>query len=76
MGLEGINIVSLKKPMSVPRLTIWDYGSKSATTKKRRIKLGQGELARADFHGGLFGKTKEEPKTLKREEVQEKEKQT
>lgn len=73
MGLEGINIVSLKKPVSVPRLTIWDYSSKS---EKGRIKLGQGELAKADFHGGLFGKTKEEPKTLEREEVQEKEKQT
>lgn len=62
MGLEGINIVSLKKLVSVPRPTIW--GSKSAAKDKKRIKLGQGEFARAGFQGALSGKTKDEPKVL------------
>lgn len=62
VGLERINTVSLKKPVSVPRLTIW---GRVAQNQLQRELNGDGEnFARAGFQGSLFGKTKEEPKRL------------
>lgn len=64
MGLEGINIVSLKKPVSVLRLTIWGCVAQNQLQRRKTELSWDGGTARASFQGGLSGKTKEEPKTL------------
>lgn len=64
VGLERINTVSLKKLVSVPRLTIWGRVAQNQLQRRKRELNGDREnFARAGFQGGLFGKTKE-PKRL------------
>lgn len=49
MGLEGINIASLKKSVSVPRLTIWDCVAQNKLQRRGSIKLGQEEFCKGRF---------------------------
>lgn len=56
MGLEGINTVSLIKPVSVPRLTIWAVWPKISYKGRKKIKLGPENFARAGLQGTLPGK--------------------
>lgn len=45
MGLEGINIVSLKKPVSVPRPTIWGCVAQNQLQRtKRELSWGRENL--------------------------------
>lgn len=65
MGLEGINIVSLKKPVSVPRLTIWGCVAQNQLQRRgRELNWGRENFVRAGFQCDLSEKTKEEPKRL------------
>jgi hypothetical protein len=40
VGLERINIVSLKKPVSVPRRAIWAVWPQISCKRGKRMKLG------------------------------------